>query len=336
MYRTGVELFLSQGEYYLVGSKYTIKRKIGELIADIGNCRLDGLAGLITNYPYTDLICTKKNIYGMIEWLHGELPLIYNEIVSPILINEIESIAASYLEEKTVVLNTVEEDIDEYIENVLKENGYSATGDSCLKHFFLSVVLYVLNYSIRTAASLLRDYISDNSKIGVNRAFSDWAEYQSIDYHLVCIEGEIRGVYTLLSSLSLASFELANMIENNTKIKECKNCGNFFVPSKRADELYCDGIAPQDENKTCKEYGAIKTYQDNLKTNEAMGLYRKIYMSKQMLAKRHKDILEYQESFNKYREQAKQWKKEVKIGTKTESEYIVWLKEIKEKKILKE
>lgn len=101
----------------------------------------------------------------------------------------------------------------------------------------------------------------------------------------------------------------------------------------RSDTLYCDRTSPNDRTKTCKEYGAIKAYQDNLKYNEAMGLYRKIYMQKQMMSKRNPDIKEYRKNFEEYKIQSKQWKKDVKQGKKTEAEYIEWLKAEKEKKV---
>ena len=75
-------------------------------------------------------------------------------------------------------------------------------------------------------------------------------------------------------------------------------------------------------------------HRKNLVSSEASGLYRKIYMSKQMLAKRNPDIVEYLESFEKFKSQSKQWKADVKAGTKTEEEFIEWLKSVKEKKVL--
>lgn len=117
-------------------------------------------------------------------------------------------------------------------------------------------------------------------------------------------------------------------------IKKCKNCGKYFIPQNRSDTLYCDRKAPQDEAKTCKEYGARQAWRTTLKENETAGLYRKIYMSKQMLCKRNPDVKEYTESFEKYKEQAKKWKANVKNGTKSEADYLEWLKAVKEKKVL--
>lgn len=140
--------------------------------------------------------------------------------------------------------------------------------------------------------------------------------------------------YRVESFKDMAGLSLQKLIDHHSTIKRCENCGKFFIAYTRSDALYCDRKSPQDTTKTCKEFGAIKAYQANLKNDEAMGLYRKIYMSKQMLAKRNPDIAEYIESFERYKQQSKQWKSDVKAGIKTESEYIAWLKEVKERKVL--
>jgi len=121
-------------------------------------------------------------------------------------------------------------------------------------------------------------------------------------------------------------FLLCTMVRDDEQINTCKNCGKYFYPVNRTDTLYCDNVSPQDITKTCKEYGAIKTYQDNLKRNKSMGLYRKIYMQKQMLAKRNPDIKSYAKDFEDYKTRSKQWKLDVKNGIKPETEYFAWLK----------
>ncbi len=135
-----------------------------------------------------------------------------------------------------------------------------------------------------------------------------------------------------LEGVAMASFY--EILNQGYKFKKCENCGLPFIPYLRSDALYCDRISPQDPQKTCKEYGAIKAYQDNLKNNEAMGLYRKIYMAKQMLVKRNPDIQAYQESFEKFKEESKQWKADVRAGKKLDQEYLDWLKLVKDKKLL--
>ena len=39
------------------------------------------------------------------------------------------------------------------------------------------------------------------------------------------------------------------------EIKKCKNCGKYFVPEKRTDELYCNNI--YEDGRTCKEIGSF-------------------------------------------------------------------------------
>jgi len=114
--------------------------------------------------------------------------------------------------------------------------------------------------------------------------------------------------------------------KNEYLIKYCKNCGKPFHPPKRQDRLYCDRPSPQDITKTCQEYGARQAHQDSLKSNEAMKLYRNIYMTKQMMAKRNPDYAKYQNEFDSFRDAAKKWKSGVKSGAKTENEYVEWLK----------
>lgn len=146
--------------------------------------------------------------------------------------------------------------------------------------------------------------------------------------------GAFSDLCHMYSSIKDAVYECVYlMAETSTTIKKCENCGRFFVPKNRSDTIYCDYPSPQDNKKTCKKYGAEKKYQKNLKDNELMSLYRRIYMSKQMLAKRHPDISAYTDAFNKYKEESKKWKADIKSGTKTEDEYLLWLREVKEKKV---
>jgi|GEM_PF-1513370 hypothetical protein len=119
------------------------------------------------------------------------------------------------------------------------------------------------------------------------------------------------------------------IVKNKYQINKCENCGKYFIPFLRSDTLYCDRISPQDNNKTCKEYGSQEAYKRNLEENEAQGLSRKIYMQIQMAAKRNKNIPKYAQAFENFKVQSKQWKNDVKSGKKTEVEFIEWLNEMK-------
>ncbi len=134
--------------------------------------------------------------------------------------------------------------------------------------------------------------------------------------------------YTFNTMMDEILFEIYCFINNNATIKQCKNCGKLFQPL-RNDALYCDNISPQEETKTCKEYGAYQKWITNIKSDETTKLYRKIYMRKQMQAKRNPDIKMYVDDFENYKKQTKKWKENIKKGKKTNDEFLTWLKNLK-------
>ena len=121
------------------------------------------------------------------------------------------------------------------------------------------------------------------------------------------------------------------IVENNYMVLKCKNCNKYFIPYKRIDTLYCDRISPQNSSKNCKQYGAEQEWNRKMKEDGGwQKLQRKIYMSLQMAAKREDENSNYhKENFIKYKENVKQWKKDIRDGGKTEDEFIEWLKKFK-------
>jgi len=131
-------------------------------------------------------------------------------------------------------------------------------------------------------------------------------------------------------------FLLSEMIRLNVSIKKCANCGKYFVPA-RSDAIFCGGISLQDKGKTCQEYGKYANYLKKTQTDEATRLYRQIYNSKNNKARRCKTD-EYPKGnpvlnndLEQFASMAANYRQEVKTGTKTEAEYIEWLKATKGK-----
>jgi len=186
--------------------------------------------------------------------------------------------------------------------------------------------MFDLNYDIRP-----RQFIGDfdNAKefiADLDKKFK--SERKTIDERFKTYDK----VYYTRDLGDFVIIELYEILKAGYKFKSCENCGAPFIPYKRSDTLYCDRPAPQNYTKTCKEYGGRQAYQESLKTNKSMRLYRNIYMAKQMLAKRHPELKGYHEDFEKYIAQAVQWKKDVKAGLKTDDEYITWLKSVRGKR----
>lgn len=141
--------------------------------------------------------------------------------------------------------------------------------------------------------------------------------------------GNFDKAYECTAIYELIKVSLFEALNAEYKFKLCQNCELPFIPYNRSDTMYCDRPSPQDYTKTCKEYGGRQTYQENLKNDKSVHLYRNTYMKLQMLVKRNPDIKEYQEKFDEFKITSKQWKIDVKEGRKTKEEYIKWLKSIK-------
>jgi len=106
-----------------------------------------------------------------------------------------------------------------------------------------------------------------------------------------------------LEELKNLSIKLINhdYHKNNTTIKLCQNCGKFFIPYSRSDEIYCDNI--YENGKTCKEIG----YEVKLKNDEFKTSYRRAYKTQRARIAYNRHITNYEElHFKPWEKAAKQ------------------------------
>ena len=122
---------------------------------------------------------------------------------------------------------------------------------------------------------------------------------------------------------------LLELIKHDTPIYVCKNCGKYFIPSSKKNTLYCNNI--YEHGKTCQEIGAMITYNEKLKKDEINSLYRKTLSAKKMLANRNPDIPMYLEKYEKWKNEANKFKKDIKQGLRTEEEFLKWIEETRKK-----
>ena len=92
---------------------------------------------------------------------------------------------------------------------------------------------------------------------------------------------------TDLSSICYAILEELSKTPNYP-IKKCQNCGMYFIPTSKVDEIYCD--YPKENSKPCRDLGAFQSYTERLKQNKAMGEYRRTYQQKFMQVRKIKTI----------------------------------------------
>ena len=111
---------------------------------------------------------------------------------------------------------------------------------------------------------------------------------------------------------------------DNVTIKKCQNCGKYFVPEKRADELYCNNEY-EDTGRTCKDIGFFKYKQKVVKNDEVARLYRNTYQQKLLRVRRNPDNEEYKEDFELFRNEYKKIKHKVASGEMSRDEFKEWI-----------
>ena len=130
--------------------------------------------------------------------------------------------------------------------------------------------------------------------------------------------------------------ELDEFLRHATKhiaINKCQNCGRYFAAYKRSDALYCDEPAPQNLNKTCKEFASQYLSYKRLKSDPIRYLHRKVYQQKEKRAMRNPNLEKYRIDFENFKIESKKKKKAVKNGILKEKEYLEWLNKEKAKEV---
>lgn len=75
---------------------------------------------------------------------------------------------------------------------------------------------------------------------------------------------------------SVALLELFKMIQHNLFVKRCAYCGRYFVLRYSYENKYCDRI-PEGEKSNCQVLGAMRDYQQEIKSNPAKLYYKRAY-----------------------------------------------------------
>ena len=129
---------------------------------------------------------------------------------------------------------------------------------------------------------------------------------------------EINDIYTF------CIFSIVKLLQNGTNIKKCENCGKYFVPLSREDEVYCDNIFSN--GRTCKQVG----YENKIKNDDILKEYRRVYKNKNAIKNRNKHSPKAEERWQSWKIKAKNKLKECQKGHITLDEFKEWLKKTKE------
>ena len=121
-----------------------------------------------------------------------------------------------------------------------------------------------------------------NNIIEISGLINDLSlDFTFIPYYLCGFNLTLYNIpYCFCSSdvISILAIEFKEFISDKRHIiKQCKNCGKYFIPENLRDIKYCNNIFK--DNKTCKELGKQISYKKSLKDDELLDMYRKRYLS---------------------------------------------------------
>lgn len=137
-----------------------------------------------------------------------------------------------------------------------------------------------------------------------------------------------HNIYTSKKLSNILYVILEQVVQvRNLPIKQCQNCGKYFIPSSRQDEVYCE--FSDEKGKTCKEKGALETYKKNLENIPALLEYRRSYQKKIMIVSRNKNNKQLKKEFDKWKKEAQANIKLFKQGKLEEEKLYNWMIENK-------
>ena len=229
--------------------------------------------------------------------------------------------------------NKIFEDLQENLINLQEEliNAvtyiYNLNNDSNLEKYTYSerFAVYLIKRKGKLYSYYKNDLIMRDSYSRKYDEFLNNSEYdilESLHSENVLLSMSDTHKSTDLSSICYAILEELSKTPNYP-IKKCQNCGMYFIPTSKVDEIYCD--YPKENSKPCRDLGAFQSYTERLKQNKAMGEYRRTYQQKFMQVKKNKENKEISKNFENWKKQAKEKINQMKKGKLTENEVYEWI-----------
>ena len=168
----------------------------------------------------------------------------------------------------------------------------------------------------------VEDFVDDSAKMSpVERMMRGYvaAKEEIYDVPLTTYECET------VDDACIASLHF--LITHNCNIMKCQNCGKYFIAASTKAK-YCDRISPFSSRSTCKEDGAQRTHNENIKNDSVADLIQKVKRKYYMrwfrnqvdisLAKKHEYICTIVDEKNELYEN----------GAISKEDFLAWLEEL--------
>ena len=126
--------------------------------------------------------------------------------------------------------------------------------------------------------------------------------------------------YRLASTVDALSLAFYWMIDQNLKIKKCKNCDRYFLVRSKRNSDYCDQVQ-EGQTQSCQQLAALSAFKAKNKDNvpyQIFNKYYKRYHERQKVGTIKRDI------FNKWNRQACVMRDECIDGKRDVTEFKQW------------
>ncbi len=117
---------------------------------------------------------------------------------------------------------------------------------------------------------------------GVSLGKSPEVDAPQVNIQYAVLETE-NGTHELVEKMyfdRLSDFvyvELMKGLQKGFVPKRCPNCGRWFLQQPGLTYSYCDGPAPGEEGKTCRDIGSTTSFRDKVKNNDVWKVHQRAY-----------------------------------------------------------
>lgn len=122
----------------------------------------------------------------------------------------------------------------------------------------------------------------------LQETYSFYYEPRKIELFISFENNVFNSIYATPDYRTLIYFDIGKIVENKILIKKCENCGKYFIPQMRSNEIYCTNIFK--DSKTCRQIG----YDNKIKSNEFMNAYRSAYKTQHARIKYNSNNPDYE------------------------------------------
>lgn len=329
-------------------TKFTLSNRCGNLLIEILNNyenikeKLNYSVQQVMNSKTTEKELDYLEAFEYFPKINDKLAFFFDTVLY-----EFNHLSSKFFQEKKLLneykkntsgSNEINKDALKSVNYLLKD--YSFDKLINIQHKYLTTLIYDLDllYNFVNNYNLQSNYNIKSFEIPRAIVSMAYKEDNIIKlYNVELINKQLKFGYLISYKIEKCS-DLFNIyksliISKKICVKKCKNCNNYFITENRTDEVYCNRISPQDPRKTCKQYGAKRTYRQQIKEKPIDLAHSQISQVLRMRFIRSKDEEQknfYKNMLDNYLKQFKIKKENYKAGKLTKDELYRWIVEQKE------